>query len=69
MFHPYNILAGILFGGVGMGAFAYGKRLELWQPVTIGLALMFYPWFVSSVWLTWSIGVVLCLLLWRYHSE
>lgn len=52
-----------------MGAFAYGKRLELWQPVTIGLALMFYPWFVSSVWLTWSIGVVLCLLLWRYHSE
>lgn len=69
MFHPYNILAGILFGGVGMGAFMYGKKLELWQPLVIGLALMSYSWFVTTVWLTWAIGVGLCVLLWFFHSE
>lgn len=69
MFHPYNILAGILFGGVGMASLAYGKRLGLWQPVAIGLALMGYPWLVSGVWLTWGIGTALCVLLWFFHAE
>ena len=69
MFHPYNLLASILFGGVGMGAFAYGKKLELWQPIVIGLALMTYPWFVTSVWLTWVTGTVFCVLLIFFHDQ
>lgn len=69
MFHPYNLLAGILFGGIGFGALAYGKRLELWQPVVIGIALMAYPLFVTIVWLNWAIGIGLCTLLWFFHDE
>ena len=69
MFQPYNILAGIVFGGLGMGAFIYGKKLELWQPIVIGLALMVYPYFCPNVWLTWGIGIGLCVLLWFYHDE
>lgn len=69
MFHPYNLLAGILFGGIGFGALAYGKRLELWQPVVIGIVMMVYPLFVTNVILNWAIGIGLCVLLWFFHDE
>ena len=45
---PYNILAGFVFGTIGWGAFSYGRRLELWQPKSIGLALMIYPYFFTT---------------------
>jgi hypothetical protein len=66
---PYNILAGFIFGTLGWGAFMYGKRLELWQPRAIGLALMLYPYFFSNAWLLWGVGVGLLVLLWFYHHE
>jgi hypothetical protein len=68
-FDPYNILAGIIFGTIGLGAFSYGKKLELWQPITIGLCLMIYPYLFSNVWLLWGIGVGLLVALWFYHDE
>lgn len=37
---PYNLLAGLIFGMIGLGAFSYGKKLDLWQPRAIGAALM-----------------------------
>ena len=68
-FDPYNILAGIIFSTLGLGAFAYGKKLELWQPKAIGLGLMIYPYFIGNLWLLWGIGVGLLVLLWFYHDE
>ena len=65
----YNILAGIIFGILGWGAFSYGKKLELWQPRAIGLALMLYPYFIYNKWLVWIVGVGLLVLLWFYHHE
>jgi len=70
MFNGYNILASLLFGGIGMGAFYYGKKLELWQPIVLGLALMLYPWFVGGrIWLMWGVGLLLTVLLWFFHDE
>ena len=65
----FNILAGIIFGIFGWGAYRYGKNLELWQPRAIGLALMIYPYFIYNKWLVWIIGVGLLVLLWFYHHE
>lgn len=65
----FNILAGIIFGIIGWGSYSYGKKLELWQPRAIGLALMIYPYFIYNKWLVWIIGVGLLVLLWFYHHE
>ena len=68
-FNPYSILAGLVFGTIGWGAFVYGRRLELWQPRAIGLALMLYPYVISNRILLWGTGVGLLVLLWFYHDE
>ncbi|BCU78562.1 hypothetical protein llg_32770 [Luteolibacter sp. LG18] len=54
---------------IGLGAFGYGKKLELWKPKIIGLLLMGYPYFVYNVYAVWAIGIGLCTLLWFHHDE
>ena len=68
-FDPYNLLASIIFSTLGFGAVTYGKKLELWQPVAIGVCLIVYPYLVSNLWLLWGIGSGLRLLLGVYHDE
>ncbi len=68
-FEPYNLLAGLVFGTIGIGAWRYGKALDRWKPVAIGLAMMVYPYFTPRAWQTWSIGVALLVLLWFHHDE
>jgi hypothetical protein len=64
-----NIIGGLFFSIIGLGAFRYGKQLDLWKPKAIGLGMMLYPYFCWYGWLTWSIGIGLCTLLWFHHNE
>jgi hypothetical protein len=50
---------GLLFGSCGLGFFLYGKKQNAVVPLVCGLALMIYPYFVSSTPLLVGIGVVL----------
>lgn len=68
-FDPYSILATLIFSTIGFGALVYGRKLELWQPVAIGIALMAYSYFMPNALLNWLVGVGLCVLLWFYHYE
>ena len=36
-------IGGFLFSSIGFVAFVYGKRMHIWRPMFIGLALMAYP--------------------------
>ncbi|MES2660187.1 MAG: hypothetical protein V4689_16305 [Verrucomicrobiota bacterium] len=65
----YTLLAGFIFGTIGMGSFSYGKKLDLWQPRVIGVALMVYPYLVGNLWLLWGIGVALLVTLWFHHDQ
>ncbi len=43
-----NLIGGLVFGSIGFVAFIYGKRMNLWKPMLLGIALMVYPYFVSN---------------------
>ena len=49
----------VLFSSIGLGLFLYGKKQWKVVPLTCGLALMIYPYFVSGTALLVGAGVVL----------
>ena len=56
---PAAFFAMLIFGSIGFGAFLYGKKATVLRPLVIGLVLMVYPYFFSSVLLLWGIGTLL----------
>ena len=56
-FSMANLIGGLIFGSIGFVGFIYGKRMNLWTPMFLGLALMVYPYFVSSDLVLWVVGV------------
>jgi hypothetical protein len=67
-FSAANLIGGLIFGSVGFVAFIYGKRMNLWGPMFIGLALMIYPYFVSNDIILWAAGIAGSVSLWFVRS-
>ena len=63
-FSAANLIGGFIFGSIGFVAFIYGKRMNLWGPIFVGLALMIYPYFVNNDVILWTAGVVGSASLW-----
>ena len=57
-----SLLWGLLFGSAGLGFFLYGKKQQAIVPLSCGLALMVFPYFVSNTILLVAIGIVLIAL-------
>ena len=47
-FSAANLIGGLVFGSIGFVAFIYGKRMHLWKPMLLGIALMVYPYFIND---------------------
>jgi hypothetical protein len=58
VFSGANLIGGLIFGSIGFVAFIYGKRMHVWKPMFLGLALMAYPYFVENDIALFAIGVV-----------
>jgi predicted phage tail protein len=56
-----NLLAGVIFSAIGLGAFIYGKKQGLWPATILGCLLMVYPYFTTETWQTVLIGGALTL--------
>jgi hypothetical protein len=54
----------ILFSAVGMAFFMYGKKQLSFVPMLCGVALMVYPYFVSSTLPLVGIGATLTAIPW-----
>ena len=52
-----NLLAGLVFSSIGFIGFVYGKRMNLWKPIFIGIALMAYPYFIEDTIALCAIGL------------
>ena len=63
-----NLFGSLAFGVIGMGAFMYGKKIAGWRAMSIGVALMVYPYFVDPTWLLVSIGVALTVALFVFRD-
>ena len=61
---PAYLFGGLLFSLVGLAAFRYGRRRDRWPTLSIGIALMLFPYVVSRTWLLYVIGIALCIGLW-----
>jgi hypothetical protein len=53
-----NLIGGFVFGSIGFVAFVYGKRMNLWKPMFLGIALMVYPYFINNDAIMYVIGIV-----------
>src|SRR5438094_10652929 len=57
-FSAANLIGGFVFGSIGFVAFIYGKRMNLWKPMFLGIALMVYPYFISNDLAMIAIGAI-----------
>ena len=62
-----SLLWGLLFGSVGLGFFIYGKKQQALVPLLCGMALMIFPYFVTSTLMLVTIGFVLIALPYFYR--
>ena len=63
-----TLFAGFLFGAVGMGVFAYGRKQRRVLPFFVGAALMVYPYFFDDPWLLYGVGLVLIAALFVFRE-
>lgn len=61
---PGVLLVSFLVSGIGWVAFSYGRRQRRFPQVGVGLALLAFPYFVSSIPLMLLIATALLGLLW-----
>jgi len=54
------LLASMFVGGIGFVFFAYGKKQSRLPQMLVGVALMGFPYFVSSV--PWMFGIAAGLI-------
>lgn len=63
-FDVSSLVASFVVSSVGFVLFIYGKRMSRIPHVAIGLVLLIYPYFISSVLPMLAIALVLVALLW-----
>ena len=57
-----SLLAGLVFGVIGMYVFRRGKLRQEFDVLFIGIALMVYPYFTKGPIADWGVGIALCAL-------
>ena len=58
-----NFVGGLIFGGVGLVGWIYGKKESSYKPMIIGVILMAYPYFITNTVALYAVGVILTMAL------
>lgn len=67
-FTAASLIANLLFSSVGFVALVYGRKMDAWRPMFIGLILMAYTYFVESTVLLVGIGLALTGALFLFRE-
>jgi len=57
-----QIILSVLFGGIGLGFFLYGKKQKAIVPLIAGIGLIVFPYFVANVYVLIAVGIALIAL-------
>jgi len=62
-----NLLAGLIFGLIGIAGWKYGRATSKPKKMILGVALILYPYLVENNFALWGIGLALtsALCFWR----
>jgi len=63
-FDPTTLLLSVLISAVGVGFFVYGKKQQRAPHLVVGIVLIGYTYFVSSVAVMLAIAAALVVALW-----
>jgi len=63
-FDPTLLFLSLISGGIGLVLFIYGRKQQRPPQLVAGLALMAYPYLVSTVMMTVVVGIAIVLALW-----
>ncbi|MFZ6757626.1 hypothetical protein ACO0K9_10490 [Undibacterium sp. Ji50W] len=67
---PAFLYGALIFGILGMAAYAYGRRKASTRIKWLAICLMFYPYLVGNeTWALYLIGVALCGAIYFYHDK
>lgn len=61
---PALLFLSLITSGIGFVLFMYGKKQERWPQFAGGLALMVYPYFVSTIGMTLAVGTGIAVAVW-----
>lgn len=64
---PAYLVGALLFGLIGLAAFRSGRRNARPRLKWLGLALMLYPYALSTTWSLYLVGALLCLGAWIWR--
>lgn len=62
------LFGSIVFSIIGFAAFRFGKRTQGTNAMIIGVAMMLYPYFISSTWLLYAVGASFCSTLYFFRD-
>lgn len=65
---PSYLFGLILFGVIGFAAYRHGRKAALPKIKWTGVAMMLYPYVVSTTWLLYGIGGLLCIALFVFRK-
>jgi len=57
-----QLIWGMVFGAMGFGFFLYGKKQKAVVPLTTGIALIIFPYFIPNVYILVLVGAFLVAL-------
>lgn len=61
---PALLFLSLITSGIGFVLFVYGKKQDRWPQLAGGLALMIYPYFVSTLTATLVVGAAIVGAVW-----
>ncbi|MDQ6955709.1 MAG: hypothetical protein Q9M21_00790 [Mariprofundaceae bacterium] len=57
-----QLLWSVIFGGIGIGYFSYGKKQKAAIPLFTGIALFIFPYFTTNLYVMIFVGLTLMVI-------